>query len=357
MKTMKQWKVLMFCLALTVCAVVAMPLTSAASIAGGWQYYGYTTTYFNQDGYNDQKEMYWAYYLGAQGISDYAWLYAYYGMGLDLLTQCGIYSAVNTRPTITVDYQTGGALGWASGLNITLNSYYLQDVTTSNWWSVLGTYAYWEGSVITHEISHSFFSTVTGKGIYAPSLSNNYSTQGYWNNLITESVAHYVGNVVWPYQYPTTSAYYGFVQTSWQGIARDAGTEWGYSSSSGFSYMGNWSTIASAYNFGGSYTRGARDHFWALGFFMGNYYDYKTGYTGAFNSSGYLSPLSAYGYGGSWNIGVTLYYMKYYTAESAMAAVYGYTPVLSSMSTNFFDTTLNSKYYYYWWGMRYYAGA
>jgi len=164
-----------------VVAIFAILLVGGVSNAGWVGYsslYGYMTVFWDQDGNNDVSESLWAYYIATSGVADYAWIYAYVGMGLDLLPYFGNYRAYNWRPSLYIDDYGPGWLGWSDGSILKLNSYsaYMQTVTASNWASYLPTQAWYKGSTITHEMSHVFYYQVTGNG-------NPATPEGYWNNF------------------------------------------------------------------------------------------------------------------------------------------------------------------------------
>ena len=298
----------------------------------------------------------WAYYLAVNNLADYAWYYAYTGMGLDVLPYWKDYSALNQRPNLYVEYNNGdqaNSLGWSNGTNIWLNSKYLKNVNWSTY-SSLSPEAYYSGSTVCHEMSHVFYYKVTGKWI-----GNDY--EGLWGVFLTESLSHYVGNMVWPWQYPASYSGTGkyFTETNWVYLGKEVNTQWGWKSSGwDAAKMGTWYDTAYNYKNGVS-TLASRDHLWAFGFFLSNFIDYNnTSNKGLMGSYG-TSTFSAYGYGGTWNVGLTLYLMKSsgynYTFQNSIKAVYGYTPNQSNMVTTLNNSELNSKYYWYWWYLTQYA--
>jgi hypothetical protein len=337
----------LFLVVLTLAILLTGGIAGAAYV--GWSStYGYMTVLFNQDGSYDTSEMYWAYYLSQYGVADNAVYNAYYGMGLDVLPLLSCYRAYYV-PTLYITYDSGTAEGWTDGSNLYLNTKYLNTVTETDWLTILNPYAWWKGSTIAHDMSHVFYRQVTGR----------FVSTSYWDNLLTESLAHYVGNCVWPAQnpyitWPTTPA-------TWSEIGEAIRSYWSWNAA-GWGTMPNWSGIATTYNYGGSYGERDRLHFCAFGYFLANYYDFSgTGYTGPMGSYGYYSPLSSGGFGGSWNVGYLLWQMGTYgySAVDALANVYSppgswYTPDLDTMP-HAFGSDLNSRYYWYWWLLAYYS--
>ncbi len=329
-----------------ICAILFATGISSAYWSGPYRSpYGLMNIYYDLDGSNDTSEFLWAYYLASQGVADYAWFYSYLGMGLDWLPYVGNYRA-SYVPNVFIDDFGAGWLGASDGLSIWLNSYtsYMPTVDTSNWLTNLATQAWYMGSVITHEMSHVFYHRIVG------GFGSNY-----WGNMLTEAIAHYVGNSVWPRQNPYSAA-----PTNWADIGANTSYYWQWNSA-GWANIGTWSNIATTYNYTNAFGWDDRLHLWAFGYFLANYYDLSTGYTGLAGSGGY-SPLSPYGWGGSWNIAVTLWLMGTYgySAQSAIAVVYSpsgrsYTSDLYTMSSTLGDNTFNSKYYWYWWVLAYYS--
>jgi hypothetical protein len=304
--------------------------------------------YFNQKGdAGDTSNMYWAYYISHYGVADSVWHFAYYGMGLDVLPQLGggSRSVSSYVPTLYMYFDNYGPESWTDGFNLYLNTRYLSVVNGSNWQTVLNTEAWWEGRYLTESMSHAFYWKVTGH-LYA----------SYWDNLLAESLAWYVGRCVWPAQeYPGST-----VPHNWYDIDQKIRSPsfWSYSGTAPlgprFQNMPTFQTIATAYNYGGAYSQVDWLHFYAFGYFLANYYDYSNGYTGPMGSYGYYSPLSSGGFGGSWNVGYLLWQMGAYgyAADQALANVYSpsghwYTPYMNSMPHSWGED-LNSRYYWYW---------
>jgi len=334
---------------LVVCSVLfAGGMASAANWVGWDSYYFGLQVRYDSDGNNDTSEMWWTWYLASYGVVDYAYVYAYYGMGLDKATSAWGWDAFADPPTFYLYYSsTDGALGYCDNYDVYLNTYYMASINASNW-ETLHTEAWIKGSTLTHEVCHVFFYQMTLKSISA-------SANGYWYNLLTESIAHYVGNCLWPVQDPDETYYW---PSTWQDIASKAYTYWGWSSTSGWTSIGSWSDIATTYNFGYDYSYADRLHFWAFGYFLANYYDMWSGYTGYWGSNGY-SPLNSSGYGGSWNYAQVLWLIRTgYTPQNALA--YVYSPSGYSYSSNMYTMgattrSLNSAYYWYWWYLAYYS--
>jgi hypothetical protein len=301
--------------------------------------------YANDPGYGT-LEMQWAQLLGEKEVFYWAAAYAYWGIGMDALAKWGDNSANNKNANLVVFYEppSNGSLSagvWYSQYNtLIINCWGLPSVNETDGWKL--------GSTIAHEATHMYFSAVTGKGI-------TKTTEGYWANLMTESLAHYVGNVLWPSQCQFSGSEHGgynnWPMTSWDVIGKATKTDWGWSSG-GFNSgkMGTWYDIASTYNFGGTYNNAERDHFWATGFYLCNYWNPDTGYTGLFHSAGW-STWSQYGMGGSHNVAAVLYLVKSsgtnWTFVDALQYVYGKAVgSLSDMSGH--HGNLNGIYYWYW---------
>jgi hypothetical protein len=344
---------------LSLIVVLTLVILTTVDVSGDLQpfsfnYQGWDSTsgrmhvYFNQDGLYDTSEMYWAYYISHYGVADTVWHYAYYGMGLDVLSQLGggpPRSVSSYVPTLFIYDDIHYAItSWTDGFNLYLNSGYLASVDGSNWQTLLNTRAWWTGSELTHQMSHVFYQQVTGH-LYA----------SYWDNLLTESLAFYVGNCVWPAQNPSSTD-----PTNWYQIDQIIRRPdyWLYSDTPPtgprFQNIPNFFTLASKYNYGGGYSQVDLLHFYAFGYFLANYYDYSNGYTGPMGSYGYYSPLSSGGFGGSWNVGYLLWQMGAYgySVPDALANVYSpsghwYTPYMNSMPHSWGED-LNSRYYWYW---------
>jgi len=186
---------------------------------------------------------------------------------------------------------------------------------------------------------------------------------------LTESLAHYVGNCVWPWQDP-----YGTLDSaghtrpnSWVSIASQAGYHWEFLTGGGWDYIWPWKWVATTYNYKDANGQPLhvydedRLHLWAFGYFLANYLDFQTGFTGVYGSAGY-SPLGSGGWGGSWNAACVLLLMGDYgyTAQNALKFVYSpagksYSADMYTMSSTLSDNTLSSKYYWYWWVLAYYS--
>jgi hypothetical protein len=301
----------------------------------------YSTIYVDWSG-TWTNEALWAYSLWQYQAVDYAFQYAYYGMGYDLLDSAGLNTTKGQKMAVYLYNKNDGLLGYNDGgFNTHLNLYYYPTATynavfSGNW----QTNAYMVAGTIAHETSHALYYSFMGYGFR--------SRDKYEDNFLTEALAHYIGAMFWPVHSTlsgsnfTTTDYY----TMQQKLLNDG-------------YRNNpvsWYKIATEYNFTSSYPSKDRDNLFAAGLFLTNYYDFTTGYsgffTGGYNLYGQQGIVSHGGVGGSWNAAALLYLVRLgYSMELGSQAVYGYRMNFYSYSTrNTGD--LYSRYYLYY--MRYF---
>ena len=227
------WLAMFFCIAL----ISALPITSYAES----QYYEseYCKVYYDDAGDDtDDKLAYWLAYddpnqpFGTADCSsiDWAFLYAVWGLGWDriFLASGGVQDIINSvgkLPVYLVDegesgtygytyFEWGGYTSWGIYLNY---AYYpnildpqnpdLLDGTIdpdgdgrpnegfyesfyTHWWDPLFNIC----SVAAHETSHAIYGKYVGYNWFNGSESNLY----YYHGFMTETLAWYVGSVMWP---------------------------------------------------------------------------------------------------------------------------------------------------------------
>ena len=237
---MREWsRGVVISLVAFLCATLTVILP-IASYATQQSYESYYCEVFYDDAgdSNDDNLAYWLTYTTADPISDtncasidWAFMYAMWGLGWDkiFLASGGIQdiiSSVGKLPVYLVDEGENGTYGYTyfewggyTSWGIYLNYAYYPDImattgfddvvneitgtagpdgrpdsTTdgyySSWWNPLFNIC----SVAAHETSHAIYGKYVGYKWFNGELSNLY----YYHGFLTETLAWYVGSVMWP---------------------------------------------------------------------------------------------------------------------------------------------------------------